>query len=283
MAIDPREGLAGEPLGRYDRFVSLVGELASLSRAEAELTTRAVLETLAEHLSGDQRQRLAGRLPKALRPSLEQPGLGEQLRHTAFLHRVAEREGITARSLDHATLNAAERHTRAVFDVLRLVIEPDDIEAISALLPADIRGLLRGPVRHPRPVITADELVGRTAQAAGVDRERALRALEAALETLAERLAGGEVLDLERLLPGELRPALELGTLRSAGKAARISLDEFVSRVAERDDATLEEALDLTRAVFATLRETLPPQELDDILAELAHDYDPILARNSGR
>ena len=124
MAIDPQAALADEPLRRYDRFVALVSELASLSLPEAELAVHAVVETMAEHLSDDQRRELASRLPKAVRPWLDQPGDGEQLRHAAFLHRVAEREGISLARHDRVGLKAAERHTRAVFEVVRLVLRP---------------------------------------------------------------------------------------------------------------------------------------------------------------
>jgi uncharacterized protein (DUF2267 family) len=279
MAIDPREALADDPLRRYDRFVSLVSELASLTRPEAELATRAVLETVAERLEDDQRRQLAARLPKALRPWLEHPGIGEQLQHVAFLHRVAERDGIAAQSLDRVALATAERHTRAVFDVLQLVIEPDDVEAISARLPEDARKLLRPRGHQPRPVVTADELVERVAERTRFERERALGAVEAVMEALGERLAAGEVKDLERLLPGEFRPALELGAMLSRGKATRMSLDEFLSRVSEQDGTTLEESLDLARAVFAALRAALPERELDDILAELPQEYDELLGR----
>jgi uncharacterized protein (DUF2267 family) len=281
MAIDPREVLADDPLRRYDRFVSLVSELASLSRAEAELAARAVLETLGERLDDDQRQQLAARLPKALRPWLQQPGMGEQLQHVAFLHRVAEREGIYFESLDRLALAAAERHTRAVFEVLQLVIEPDDVDAIAARLPEDVRKLLRPRGHQPRPVVIAEELVERVAELTRFDHERALGAVEAVMEALGERLAAGEVKDLERLLPGEFRPALELGAMLSRGKATRMSLDEFLSRVSEQDAATFEESLDLARAVFAALREALPQRELDDILAELPQEYDELLGRRS--
>ena len=280
MAIDPQAALADEPLRRYDRFVAMVSDLASLSIPEAELAVRAVIETLAEHLSDDQRRELAARLPKAVRPWLEQPGAGEQLRHAAFLHRVAEREGIYVESLDRVGLQAAERHARAVLGVVRLLLLPDEADALAERLPEEARTLLRGSRPHHRPVITADAFVERVASAARFARERALRASEAVLETLAERLAAGEIDDLEALLPGELHPALELGKLHSGGKAERFDVEEFVGRVADRVGETEhDEALDDARFVFRTLRETLPRAELDDILAELPRAYNDLLGR----
>jgi uncharacterized protein (DUF2267 family) len=280
MAIDPQAALAEEPLRRYDRFIALVSDLASLSLPEAELAVRAVIETLAEHLSDDQRRELANRLPKAVRPWLEQPGAGEQLRHAAFLHRIAEREGISVGSNDRVGLKAAEHHARAVLEAVRLVLLPDEVDALAQRLPEEARTLLRASQRRPRPVITADAFLERVAAAARFERERALRATEAVLETLAERLAEGEINDLEALLPGELRPALELGKLHSGGKASRFDVEEFVGRVADRvGERSRDEALDDARFVFRALGETLPRRELDDILAELPRDYDDLLGR----
>lgn len=280
MAIDPQAALAEEPLRRYERFIAQVSDLASLSLPEAEIAVRAVIETLAEHLSDDQRRELAGRFPKAVRPWLEQPGAGEQLRHAAFLHRVAEREGISRAGHDRLALKTAEHHVGAVLEVVRLVLQPDEVAAIAEHLPEEVRTLLRGSQAGPRPVIAADAFVERVAILARFDRERALRATEAVLETLGERLAAGEVDDLEALLPGELRPALELGRLHSGGKAGRFDLDEFVGRVADRvGETSHSEALDDARFVFRALRETLHPQELDDIFAELPREYDDLLGR----
>jgi uncharacterized protein (DUF2267 family) len=280
MAIDPQAALADEPLRRYDRFVALVSDLGSLSLPEAELAVRAVVETMAEHLSDDQRRELAGRLPKTVRPWLDQPGVGEQLRHAAFLHRVAEREGISLASHDRVGLKATERHAWAVFEVVRLVLPSDEVAALAERLPEEARKLLRPSQRRPRPVVAADAFVERVAEACRFDREQALRATEAVLETLAERLAAGEVDDLKALLPGEFHPALELGKLHTGGKASRFDLEEFVGRVADRVGTTSHsDALDATRCAFTTLRETLPRQALDDILAELPREYDGVLGR----
>jgi uncharacterized protein (DUF2267 family) len=55
-----------------------------------------------------------------------------------------------------------------------------------------------------------------------------------------------------------------------------MSADEFVERVAEREDAGLEEAREHIRAVLATLREAVPPDELADVLAQLPRGYDEL-------
>ena len=97
------------------------------------------------------------------------------------------------------------------------------------------------------------------------------------LETLAERIAGGETDDLAEQLPEELRPSLQRGRQRSGGKAQRMSLDEFIARVAEREGVTWEQALEHARAVFATLRETLSDKEFSDLLSELPRGYQEAL------
>jgi uncharacterized protein (DUF2267 family) len=97
------------------------------------------------------------------------------------------------------------------------------------------------------------------------------------LETLAERIAGGEVDDLAGYLPDRLRLPLERGKQSSGGKARGMSLDEFVGRVADREDASWEDALEHARAVFATLREALPDKEWSDVVAELPRAYSEAL------
>jgi uncharacterized protein (DUF2267 family) len=116
-------------------------------------------------------------------------------------------------------------------------------------------------------------LLERVGRRAALDPHDAPRAAEAVLETLAERLAGGEVDDLADELPPDLHPALERGKSRSGGKAKRMSLDEFVWRIAEREGVGYEQALEHARAVFAALRDSLTDRELSDMLAELPRAY----------
>jgi uncharacterized protein (DUF2267 family) len=70
---------------------------------------------------------------------------------------------------------------------------------------------------------------------------------------------------------------LKRGLAESNGVARKIPLDRFIMRVAEREGVDLEEAVAHTRAVFATLREVIPDEELRDITDQLPKEYDPLL------
>jgi uncharacterized protein (DUF2267 family) len=83
--------------------------------------------------------------------------------------------------------------------------------------------------------------------------------------------------DLAVSLPEELRPPLERGRDRTGGKAQRMSLDEFIHRVAEREGVSAEAALDHAQAVFTTLRDVIPDKEWSDLLAELPRGYGEVL------
>ena len=99
------------------------------------------------------------------------------------------------------------------------------------------------------------------------------------LETLAERIAGGEVDDLIAQLPAVLHEPLKRGNALSNGAARPMSLEEFVLRIAEREGVVPGVALAHARAVFATLREALPEEEFLDITAQLPRDYAAVEAR----
>jgi uncharacterized protein (DUF2267 family) len=110
-------------------------------------------------------------------------------------------------------------------------------------------------------------------QAAGITRPEAERAVRAVLETLSERLTGGEAGDIALFLPQEVRPLL----VPAPEPAEAFGADEFVRRVAERegvDDATAREHV---RAVFVALGAAVAPGELRDMAAQLPRDFEPFL------
>jgi uncharacterized protein (DUF2267 family) len=172
-------------------------------------------------------------------------------------------------------LDAAERHVRAVFTALGQAVSSAELADLLSELPREFAPLLpRGP--HVEAV-TADKFVRRVAERAVLDEDRAWQATEAVLETLGERIAGGEVHDLLVHLPVHLHPALGRGDEASGGKAKGMSVDEFVSRVAEREQSGFEDAREHVRAVLTTLRETVPEDEFVDVVAQLPRQYDELL------
>jgi uncharacterized protein (DUF2267 family) len=260
---------------RYERFITAIQQKAGISWDKAERAARATLETLAERISEGQARDLAADLPSEARDwLLRHTGNAEAFDAREFVRRAAEREEVDT--------DTAERHARAVFVALARLLPRNEIADLAAELPKDYAPLVGEAVdlpSDPAPAETLlfEEFMDRVEGRAGLDRAGAERATEAVLETLAERIAGGEVDDLAELLPAELRPPLERGKQHSRGKAQRMSLDEFVGRIADREGVVWEEALDHTRAVFATLREVLPDKELSDLLAELPRPYSEAL------
>ena len=104
-------------------------------------------------------------------------------------------------------------------------------------------------------------------------RRAAEVAITATLETLNERLTGGEAEDLAAQLPKEVQPALRPKT----EEAEAFSLEEFYRRVAEREGVDIETARIDAEAVMRTLREAVTPGELDDVLAQLPAEFNMLL------
>ncbi|ATO13512.1 DUF2267 domain-containing protein [Micromonospora sp. WMMA1998] len=113
--------------------------------------------------------------------------------------------------------------------------------------------------------------VGRVARLTGTAEDRAATLTRATLETLAERLTGGEVLDLAAQLPKPLWGLLSPHPRTEA--AERFGAAEFVARVARRADCDENTARTAVGAVFATLREAISSGEFQDVVVQLPRDY----------
>jgi uncharacterized protein (DUF2267 family) len=114
-----------------------------------------------------------------------------------------------------------------------------------------------------------DEFIARVAENVGVSSAEAEKLTRATLETLAERISGGEARDLAAQLPLPLQNPL----LPASEEAEGFSFKEFVRRTAERaatDVGVAEIAVD---AVLATLRDAVTPGEFDDVLSQLPQDF----------
>src|SRR5258705_11611334 len=126
--------------------------------------------------------------------------------------------------------------------------------------------------------MTGDEFIEAVQDQLGLSTEEAEAVVDATLETLAERIGGGEVEDLMSELPEELRPALERGNEESEGAARKMSLEEFLHEVADREGATPDDARQHARAVFSTLRRAVDEDEFEEVIAQLPDEYTALLA-----
>jgi uncharacterized protein (DUF2267 family) len=245
----------------YEQFLTTVQHGAAISRAEAERATQATLQTLAERLARGEARDLAAQLDPGIGPWLFTDTDAEGFDLDEFLHRVAERSGVPP--------EGALKDARAVLLALRRTVSQDELEDMTAELPAELRALIAGADLPP----SAELILSAAAARAALDPGDARRAVSAVLETLAERIAGGEVDDLMRELPPDLHPPLRTGKALSGGKATRMRLETFLERVAEREGVTVDAARDHARAVFATLREVISAEEFLDITAQLPEEY----------
>jgi uncharacterized protein (DUF2267 family) len=113
-----------------------------------------------------------------------------------------------------------------------------------------------------------DEFVTKVGQRADASLQIAEALTAATLQTLAERISGGEAEDLAAQLPTELKPFL----MPADEPAQPFDAEEFVRRVADRAGTDPDQATAGVRAVFTTLREAVTPGEIDDITSQLPKD-----------
>jgi uncharacterized protein (DUF2267 family) len=120
------------------------------------------------------------------------------------------------------------------------------------------------------------ELIRR--EAGGLRSEEADRAAEAVLRVLAERLPRGEARRLLQELPAEMKP-----WVYNEQDAEAFDIDEFLDRIAKREDIDIETALVHARAVFAALGQALSPETVTHLAASLPQTFAPLVAEAQGR
>jgi uncharacterized protein (DUF2267 family) len=263
----------------YDQFISLVEQAIGADRETAERAAQTTLATLGEHLGRDECRRLVPQLPSELGGWLFSDGAAQSFDATEFLRRVAERE-----ATDQET---AERHVRAVFLALGRALTDDAYHSLVSRLSNDYVPLLpKGSMAGGGA--PADAFLAGVARRADVPLDRARQITDAVLETLGERIGPGEVDDLLTQLPLSLHPALKRGAVRANETTSRMSVEEFVNRVAERsglhtDPSALmpsPQAREYARAVFNTLRETVRT-EFFDVTVQLPNEYWNLVSRRA--
>jgi uncharacterized protein (DUF2267 family) len=247
-----------------------VQQAAGVSREHAEHATRATLQTLGERITRGEAEDIAAFLPRELRDDLTSvPEPAEGFSLDEFVRRVADREDV-----DEAT---ARRDVQAVFAALAIAVTPGELRDLTAQLSRDFDSLLDVVRLNADGAVSQNPVVARVAELTSVDPPLARRATEAVLETLAVRISEGEVEDLIARLPPDLAPSLESG-LAESRKATRMSLQQFLARVAKREDVDMDDAERHARAVFAALSELVPGKEIHDVESELPAEYAPLFS-----
>lgn len=121
------------------------------------------------------------------------------------------------------------------------------------------------------------EFVGQVQHRARLGTEGdAVRAVHATLETLGERLFGGEAHNLAAQLPKEIGDYLERPV-----DSESFDLDEFYDRVAMREGVDLPDAVYHARVVIEVLRDAVSPGVLDKVLDQLPEEYNQLFQAGS--
>jgi len=107
------------------------------------------------------------------------------------------------------------------------------------------------------------------------DRQRALRATRATLETLADRLEGGEAYELAAQLPEGIGAFLTREPIIHS--AQRFDLAEFFRRVSMREGAPTDDAVHHARAVLRVVDEVLSGERIGDVRSQLPPDFHALL------
>src|SRR5690348_13959187 len=114
-----------------------------------------------------------------------------------------------------------------------------------------------------------DEFIDAAAIRAGVSPDDAEMLTYATLQTLAERLTGGEAADLASQLPVWLQDTLH----KDFEQAEDFGLEEFVQRVGVNAGTDTALAWQGVRAVMTTLQDAVSRGEFDDVMAQLPDEY----------
>jgi uncharacterized protein (DUF2267 family) len=111
--------------------------------------------------------------------------------------------------------------------------------------------------------------IEKEAQKAGLPEDKAEELARATLQTLADRISGGEAEDLAAQLPEPLKPPL----LKQREEAERFGVEEFLRRVSERAHVDPETARIGATAVLSTVREAVTPGEFEDVTSQLPTEF----------
>jgi uncharacterized protein (DUF2267 family) len=113
------------------------------------------------------------------------------------------------------------------------------------------------------------EFIDSVARRSGTPPAQAETLTRATLQTLAERLSGGEARDVAGQLPREFRDDL----CDAPEPADRFGFAEFIQRVSTRAGVDISGADRSVLAVFKTICTDVTSDEFDDIMAQLPEEF----------
>jgi uncharacterized protein (DUF2267 family) len=251
----------------YQTYLSVVRDSLGSDQETAERATGAVLSVLGERIGADEARAFAAHLPPEVAAWLHTAGGARSFDAEEFVRRVAERAGTSP--------DMAERHIIAVLAAVSQALPEREYDHLLARLSKDYAPLL--PKAAVAPTMSTRTFVSRVARRCNVDDASALRAAEAVLETLAERITAGEVRDLTAHLPVRLHGALKRGAAQADSATRKMPPDEFLHRVEQRAGVGPDRAREYIRAVLATIREAAR-DEFFDVTAQLPPGYWDLIA-----
>ncbi|MEV1288935.1 DUF2267 domain-containing protein [Micromonospora sp. NPDC049679] len=117
--------------------------------------------------------------------------------------------------------------------------------------------------------MNCSEFVDAVARRGGVSREQAHDLTRATLQTLAERISGGETRDVGAQLAPELREYLH----KEQEFPEPFGLGQFIRRVSDRAGVNTAQGSAGVRAVLATVREAVATREFEDVVSQLPKEY----------
>ena len=122
-----------------------------------------------------------------------------------------------------------------------------------------------------------EEFVGEVQHRARLGSQAdAVRAIQATLATLAERLP----IDEAKHLAAQLPPAIG-HYLQGSNGSERFSLNHFFERVAARERADLADAVHHARAVVSVLNEAITAGQLEQVRSTLPDEFKPLFESGS--
>lgn len=246
------------------RFIEISSEKADIeSPDEARNTVESVLEILGESISHGQAADLAQPLDDQFanillqaEPTHAQPPDVEE-----FITRVADRLSIDA--------DEAMRRCRAVIAALSETVGVEEVENTHAQFPPAYDVLF-----EPAMALGENSFAEALQERGDFDsRQDALRAAEATLRTLGERLSKGEAEAVAKYLPEEPGGWL---VPDAPGEAGDFSFDEFVDRVASRADVSTDQAVQEAEAVTDVVAAMVGEEELEQMESQLPESYEPM-------